>query len=56
MCPAAATAANGAGIVLNFSPGIEFATGIVALIATGVALANNTAVSANEVIVTLGFK
>ena len=56
MCPAAATAANGAGIVLNFSPGIEFATGIVALIATGVALDDNTAVGANEVIVTLGFK
>ena len=56
MCPANATAANGAGIVLSFSPGIQFGTGIVALIATGVALDNNTAVSANEVVVTLGFE
>lgn len=56
MCPANATAALGAGIVLDFSPGIEFATGIVALVATGIALDNNTAVSANEVVVTLGFE
>lgn len=56
MCPANTTAANGAGIVLNFSTGIEFATGIVALIATGIALDDNTAVSANEVVVTLGFE
>ena len=56
MCPANATAANGAGLVLNFSPGIQFATGIVALVATGIALADNTAVSANEVVVTIGFE
>lgn len=56
MCPANTTAANGAGIVLDFSRGIEFATGIVALIATGIALDDNTAVSANEVVVTLGFE
>jgi hypothetical protein len=56
MCPANTTAANGAGLVLNFSPGIQMGTGIVALVATGIALTNNTAVSANEVVVTLGFE
>ena len=57
MCPANATAALGAGLVLNFgAQGIEFATGIVALVATGVALDDNTAVSANEVVVTIGFE
>ena len=56
MCPANATGSLGAGLVLNFSPGIQFGTGIVALIATGVALDDNTAVSANEVVVTLGFE
>jgi hypothetical protein len=56
MCPANTTAASGAGIVLNFSPGIEFATGINALIATGIALDDNSAVSANEVVVTIGYE
>ncbi len=49
--------ANGAGLTLNFGPhGIQMATGIVALVATGIALDNNTAVSANEVVVTIGFE
>jgi len=57
MIPANATAANGAGIVLNFgAQGIQFGTGICALVATGFALDDNTAVSANEVIVTFGFE
>ena len=56
MCPANATAANGAGLVLNFSPGIQFATGICALVTPAVALDGNSAVSLNEVIVTIGFE
>lgn len=49
--------ANGAGLVLNFGPhGIEMATGIVALVSTAIALDGNTAVSANEVVVTIGFE
>lgn len=57
MCPANATPAEGAGIVLNFgTQGIEFGTGLCALIATGIALDDNTAVSANEVVVTIGWK
>jgi len=56
MCPAAATAANAAGIVLNFSPGIQFGTGLVALTATGIAIDDNTAVSANEVVVNIGWE
>lgn len=56
ICPTNATASLGAGLVLNFSPGIQFGTGIVALVATGIALDDNTAVSANEVVVTLGFE
>ena len=57
MCPANATAANGAGIVLNFgAQGIQFGTGLCALIATGFALDDNTAVSANEVVVTIGWE
>lgn len=56
MCPANSTAANGAGIVLNFSPGIQFGTGIVALVATGIATDDNTAVSANEVVVNIGWE
>lgn len=57
MCPAASTAANGAGIVLNFGPtGIQFATGICALISTAIGVSANTAVSANEVVVTIGYE
>lgn len=56
LCPAAATAANAAGIVLNFSPGIQFANGLCALISTGFALDANTAVSASEVIITIGYE
>ena len=57
MCPANSTAANGAGVVLNFgAQGIQFDTGLCALIATGFALADNTAVSANEVIVQIGWE
>ncbi len=57
LCPANATAALGAGIVLNFgASGIQFDTGLCALIATGFALDDNTAVSANEVVVTIGWE
>ena len=57
LCPANATAALGAGIVLNFgAQGIQFDTGLCALIATGFALDDNTAVSANEVVVTIGWE
>ena len=49
--------ANGAGLVVNFGDhGIEFGTGICALVSTDIALDGNTAVSANEVVVTLGFE
>ena len=36
--------------------GIQFSTGICALIATGIAVDDNTAVSANEVVVTIGYE
>lgn len=56
LCPSQGTAL-GAGLVLNFgTQGIQFGTGIVALVATGAALDDNTAVSANEVFVTIGFE
>lgn len=49
--------ALGSGVTLNFGPhGIQFANGLCALVATGFALADNTAVSANEVIVTIGWE
>ena len=57
MCPANTTAALGAGIVLNFgAQGIQFGTGLVALISTGFAATANTAVSANEVVITIGYE
>jgi len=56
MCPSQGTAL-GSGVTLNFgSTGIQFATGLCALVSTGIALDNNTAVSANEVIVTIGYE
>jgi len=56
ICPSQGTAL-GAGVVLNFGDhGIQFATGIVALVSTSIALDGNTAVSANEVVVTIGFE
>jgi len=49
--------ALGSGLTINFGPhGIQFANGLCALVATGLALDNNTAVSANEVIVTIGYE
>lgn len=48
--------ANGAGIVLDWSRGIEFDTGICALISTGIGLTSNAAVSANEVVVQIGYE
>ena len=49
--------ALGSGITLNFGPhGIQFSNGLCALVATGFALDDNTAVSANEVIVTIGYE
>lgn len=49
--------ALGSGITLNFGPhGIQFTNGLCALVATGFALDNNTAVGANEVIVTIGYE
>lgn len=56
MCPANATAANGAGIVLSFPQGILHATGITWALTTGIASNDNTSVSANIAIVTIGYK
>ena len=57
MIPANSTAANGAGLVLNFGPqGIAHSVAITIAIVTGIALDNNTAVSANEVVLTVGYK
>ena len=56
ICPSQGDA-NGAGITLNFGDkGIQFGTGLCALIATGIALDDNTAVSINEVVVTIGYE
>ena len=49
--------ALGSGVTINFGPhGIQFANGLCALVSTGFALDDNTAVSANEVIVTIGYE
>lgn len=46
----------GAGVVINIDKGWTFGTAITAAITGGIADADNTAISANEVIVTIGFK
>ena len=56
MCPANATAANGAGVVFNFEPGIAHANAITWMLTTGIANNDNTSVAANSQLVTIGYK
>lgn len=56
MCPANATAANGAGIVHEFPLGLAHANGITIMLTTAIALADNTATAANVAIVTIAYK
>lgn len=56
MCPANATAANGAGIVLEWPAGLAHANGITWLLTTGISATDNTSVAANSQLVTIGYK
>ena len=56
MCPANATAANGAGVVFNLNPGYAHANGITVMLTLGISLTDNTSTAANIAIVTLGYK
>lgn len=56
MCPANATAANGAGIVLNMEPGIPMLADLTYLLTTGIATTDNTSVAAASQVVTIGYK
>lgn len=56
MCPANATAANGAGVVFNFEPGIAHANDLTYLLTTGIGTTDNTSVAANIAVVTIGYK
>jgi hypothetical protein len=56
MCPANSTAANGAGVVFNFEPGIAMSTGITVLLTLGIGTTDNTSTAANIAVVTIGYK
>lgn len=56
MCPANGTAANGAGVVFNFEPGIAMGTGITVMLVTGIGTTDNTSVAASSQVVTIGYK
>lgn len=46
----------GAGVTLNFGPGIAFASGIGMRLVTGIADSNDTAVAADELVVSAWYK
>ena len=56
MCPANSTAANGAGVVFSFDPGIAMSNAITVMLTTGISTTDNTSTSANIAIVTIGYK
>ena len=46
----------GAGLVLDIGKGLDFSSGLVIMVTGGIALTDNTSVSANNQILTLGYK